>query len=227
MADLSNSNSQLLQVNSSNYIVNWLSPGKIVLLILRLQWSQRNQAREKEWLPCAFWWWLDRTSCTKAKVRELLFQFDRYWNRGYKCEALSRRSKFLDNLLNLEAKKAIIVFRCGFNGLLRLNFEQTIDFYNKTVSSKTLSSTAEVKWRRAEFFIDWSNKEITYYYKEEGTSTVTAPFFYQDLSEVNGLMLYNLKPGTVSYFKDLKIDTDAPTGRTICWILETNILLVL
>jgi hypothetical protein len=106
-----------------------------------------------------------------------------------------------------------MVFRCGHNGLLRLNFKQTIDFYNTTISGQGLTNTADINWRKAEFKFDWKAREVTYYFNNENDESVVAPFYYQNIEDANGLMFYNLKPGSVSYFKDVVVSSVVPEAR--------------
>jgi hypothetical protein len=127
---------------------------------------------------------------------------------------------FKDNVrsfVNFKAENAIMNFRCGFNGLLRFNFQQVIDFYNSTVSKETTDHTDSVNWRRAEMTIDWENKAIYFYY--DGEKFITEEFYDSDIQEVNGLMIYNLHPGTTSFIKNLDLRSKPPAGRLISSLL--------
>lgn len=126
-----------------------------------------------------------------------------------------------------QAQDAIMVFRCGHNGLIRLNFKQTIDFYNSTVSGDSLTNTGEVKWRKAEFTFNYDTQEITFYYNNANDDSVTVPFYYSKLESANGLMLYNLKPGSTSYFKELIVSSDIPENRASSRISRMGIALLL
>lgn len=104
---------------------------------------------------------------------------------------------------------AVLNFRCGHNGLLRLNYEQVIDFYNETITPKEATKTGEVKWRKAEFGIDWEEMMITYCYDGETCSTME--FYDNGVKTVNGLMIYNLQPGTTSFLKNLTLLPEFPS----------------
>jgi hypothetical protein len=106
-----------------------------------------------------------------------------------------------------------MVFRCGHNGLIRLNFKQTLDFYNSTVTETATGNTADVEWRKAEFVFDWENKEVRFYFHNADDDSETVPFYYENLGDADGLMIYNLKPGSTSYFKELVVSDEVPKSR--------------
>jgi hypothetical protein len=95
------------------------------------------------------------------------------------------------------------------------------------VSDKNIGQTELVKWRRAEFVLNWEDKEIKYYHhKENDKDYITSLFYYQELESVNGLMIYNLKNNTVSYIKDIIVDDEIPPGRLFSNLIAANASLI-
>ena len=97
---------------------------------------------------------------------------------------------FQDNV-----QKTIGLFRCGANGLVRVNYAQTIAFYNKSLTLSNATSVSSVKWTKAEIAIDWEDAMI---YTRIGSSPVASTEFHSEtpIESANGVMLYNLKPGS-------------------------------
>lgn len=100
------------------------------------------------------------------------------------------------------------MFRCGANGLIRLNFDQTVDFYNNSVTNSEVEKVMEVNWTRADILLDWNEKTVKLYLNQELKSF--EKFYKDNLENVNFLGLYNLKPGTVSFFQDLQVNLEIP-----------------
>lgn len=92
---------------------------------------------------------------------------------------------------------------------MRLNYEQVIDFYNDTVTSPDITKTQSVNWRKAEFSIKWEDKEIVYCFKPNECKEVG--FYDEDIKEINGIMIYNLQPNTVSFIKNLTLSSKLPS----------------
>lgn len=95
------------------------------------------------------------------------------------------------------------------------------------MSDGGLTTTADVKWRRAEFVFDWETLEIRFYFANENDESITTPFYYQDIDSANGLMFYNLKPGSVSYFKDVIVSDEIPENRKFAKIVRTGFGVIL
>ena len=65
-------------------------------------------------------------------------------------------------------------------------------------------------------------KEIQFFFDSENRNYVKSGFYIQDIEDVNGLMFYNLKPGTVSYFKDVIVTSEIAPGFNISQLLKIS-----
>ena len=88
-----------------------------------------------------------------------------------------------------------------------------IDFYNTTITGKTADQAKTVPtWTRIDIFLDWKGKQITVF--QNKTSKAVVNFYYQDVENVDFVRVYNLKPDTVGFFKDIKAcDTESCDGN--------------
>ncbi|KRX07554.1 Cyclic nucleotide-binding protein [Pseudocohnilembus persalinus] len=94
----------------------------------------------------------------------------------------------------------VVSFRCGNAGFIRVNDQQMVGFYNSTVSEK---STTDVKWTQCDVLLDWDKQSVDIFIDE--TYKGQGEFYHSEVSKVDKLQMYNLKPGTVSYFKNLEV----------------------
>ncbi|EGR34089.1 hypothetical protein IMG5_024600 [Ichthyophthirius multifiliis] len=87
-----------------------------------------------------------------------------------------------------------------------------IDFYNQTITGKNSQQIInEPTWTRMDIFLDWENKQVTIY--QNKTSRAVTGFYYSDVDNVDFIKIYNLKPNTVGYFKDIQLcDTESCDG---------------
>ena len=104
-------------------------------------------------------------------------------------------------------------FRCGSNGLVRVNYAQTVHFYNSSISRYDLTEGADVKWTKADIGVNWDTGVV--YGKIGGAKFETS--FYSDsgIDGVNGIMIYNLRASTTSYFANITVSNDLPTEGTL------------
>ena len=107
----------------------------------------------------------------------------------------------------------IFSFRLGNNGLIRVNQNQVLEFYNNTglstigfngVTPSSENNVKNVKWIKGDFLFDWESFSVrtflngTYYAKDN--------FYYEDkFVGANGIMIYNLKGSTTGFIKDVKL----------------------
>eukprot|EP01016_Furgasonia_blochmanni_P042631 TRINITY_DN5675_c0_g1_i3.p1 TRINITY_DN5675_c0_g1~~TRINITY_DN5675_c0_g1_i3.p1 ORF type:complete len:229 (+),score=48.92 TRINITY_DN5675_c0_g1_i3:49-687(+) len=111
--------------------------------------------------------------------------------------------------LRLKSSKSnltMVSFRCGYAGFIRVNDNQMIDFYNFTISN----ASAGVIWTKADITFNWDDKTVNIYLND--TSKGTANFYHKGVTEVDTLAIYNLNPGTTSFFKEIEVCDDYCSG---------------
>ena len=54
-------------------------------------------------------------------------------------------------LFNGDVSSTVLNFRCGNNALVRVNYAQTVHFYNDSFSAHNLTESKDVKWMRVRF----------------------------------------------------------------------------
>jgi hypothetical protein len=107
----------------------------------------------------------------------------------------------------------IFSFRLGNNGLIRVNQNQVLEFYNNTgistigfngVTPSSENNVKNVRWIKGDFLFDWDSYTVrtflngTYYAKDN--------FYYEDkFGFADGIMIYNLKGSTTGFIKDVKL----------------------
>ena len=67
---------------------------------------------------------------------------------------------------------------------------------------------SEVKWLKADIGIDWDEGIV--YGKIQDKKFESQFYTDEPLDSVNGLMIYNLRSATTSYFRDIKVETELP-----------------
>ncbi|CAD8151828.1 unnamed protein product [Paramecium pentaurelia] len=94
--------------------------------------------------------------------------------------------------------KTAISFRCGYAGFVRVNDNQMITFYNSSVSTDS-----KIIWTQADILLNWDTQEVLVFMNESYMGSTS--FYHQEVTKVNEVMLYNLKPNTTSWWKNIKI----------------------
>ena len=114
----------------------------------------------------------------------------------------------------------MVSFRCGNNALVRVNYAQTVHFYNQSQSSHLSTDGREVKWMKADIGIDWEEEIV--YGKIEGRRFETSFHTDRPVKEVNGIMIYNLRAATTSYFANLSVSTQLPDASVLLGYIDTS-----
>lgn len=70
---------------------------------------------------------------------------------------------------------------------------------------------------QADIAIDWDNQRV--YGKIDGDQFESKFHSIDPIQEVNGIMLYNLKAATTSYFSNILVKTEIPDGISLKAIL--------
>lgn len=73
---------------------------------------------------------------------------------------------------------------------------------------------------KLDILLDWSGKTVTIYVN--GTNKGTANFYHTDVDVVDTVMLYNLNPNTIGYFKDIEVCEGKCAGRYDSLLLSSN-----
>lgn len=93
-----------------------------------------------------------------------------------------------------------------------------VDFFNFTVSN-----TTHHIWTKADIFINWEEELIKIYINE--TFKGEAGFYHEKIEEVDILMLYNLKPNTTSYWRNLQVCEEFCEGFN--WSGRKNVFMLI
>lgn len=75
-----------------------------------------------------------------------------------------------------------------------------VSFYNNTLSTKTSTTP---KWTKCDITLDWNEEKVKVYLNDKYKAE--AEFYHKDVDNIGRIQLYNLKPNTLSYFKDIEI----------------------
>ena len=119
-------------------------------------------------------------------------------------------------LFNKNYKDSQFSFRLGNNGLIRVNENQVLNFYNETgnsdigvngISNTYITDPNQISWINASFLFDYTKNTVRTF--QNGKYVSVDPFYNDDkVTEVDSIMIYNLKGKTVSFIKDVKQCTD-------------------
>ena len=99
------------------------------------------------------------------------------------------------------------------NALVRVNYAQTIFFYNNTYSPINATDARNVSWIKADIGIDWQNAQV--YGKIQGNYFSTDFHADDAIDGVNGLMLYNLRPATTAYYSNIIVSDTLPSDPSV------------
>jgi hypothetical protein len=90
----------------------------------------------------------------------------------------------------------MLLFRAGRAGLIRVNANQMIDFYNSSVSTD-----GNIKTIKMDLLIDWENKLVDVFVAGSWKGNTK---FFQEVNKVDQLKMYNLYQST-SYWKNIAV----------------------
>lgn len=111
-------------------------------------------------------------------------------------------------LKNSQTGNTTFLFRAGNNGLIRVNEHQTLAFYNESVSSPWDQN--DIKWTQIDALIKWDKKKIAVFINQNFTEETS--LFYSEATQADTLLLYSLRPGSISYFRNVKLCSELCEG---------------
>mmetsp|Transcript_32596 Transcript_32596/g.29452 ORF Transcript_32596/g.29452 Transcript_32596/m.29452 type:complete len:155 (+) Transcript_32596:317-781(+) len=128
-------------------------------------------------------------------------------------------------IMDSETNKTIVSFRAGFAGLVRVNENQIVSFYDETVLPEINEGSLDPIWTDVDLTMNWDDHVVNVYLN--GTEMASTGFYYNEVEEADKVLLYNLSPGSKSYIRELEICDGYCDGFSSANILKASILSVL